>query len=65
MKCDIIAEGIVAAAKEIKLKIPIVVRLQGTHKDLGQKILMSSNLPIITADNFEEAAVRALEAADL
>jgi len=65
MKCDIIAEGIVAAAKEIKLKIPIVVRLQGTHKDLGQKILMSSNLPIITADNFEEAAVKVLEAADL
>ena len=65
MKCDTMAEGIVAAAKELKLKIPIVVRLQGTHKDLGQKILASSNLPIITANNLEEAAVKALEAAYL
>jgi succinyl-CoA synthetase beta subunit len=62
MKCDIIAEGIVAAAKEVGLKIPLVVRLEGTNVTLGQKILKDSGLPIITANNLDEAAQRAVAA---
>ena len=49
MKCDIIAEGIVAAAKEISLKVPLVVRLEGTNVELGKEILAKSGLPIISA----------------
>jgi succinyl-CoA synthetase beta subunit len=60
MKCDIIAEGIVAAAKEVGLKIPLVVRLEGTNVTLGQKILKESGLPIITANNLDEAAQKAV-----
>jgi len=62
MKCDIIAQGIINAAKEIKLTVPLVVRLEGTNVDLGKKILKESGLPIITADNLDQAAQRAVEA---
>src|SRR6202795_678033 len=51
MKCDIIAEGIVAAAKELSLTVPLVVRLEGTNVELGKKILAKSGLPILSADN--------------
>ncbi|MBY0281241.1 MAG: ADP-forming succinate--CoA ligase subunit beta [Alphaproteobacteria bacterium] len=64
MRCDIIAEGIVAAAKETNLSVPIVVRLQGTNKELGKEILSSSHLPIIAADDLEEAAIKVVRAAN-
>lgn len=56
MKCDIIAEGIIAATKEVGLKVPLVVRLQGTNVDLGKKILSESKLNIIPADDLAGAA---------
>jgi succinyl-CoA synthetase beta subunit len=63
MKCDTIAEGIVAASKAVSLKVPLVVRMKGTNEDLGKKILADSGLPIITADNMAEAAQKAVAAA--
>ena len=56
MKCDIIAEGIVAAAKEVNLSVPLVVRLEGTNVDLGKAILANSGLPIVPADDLGDAA---------
>ena len=56
MRCDIIAEGVIAAAKEIGIKVPLVVRLEGTNVDLGKKILNESGLNIISADDLEDAA---------
>jgi succinyl-CoA synthetase beta subunit len=56
MRCDIIAEGIIAAAKEISLDVPLVVRLEGTNVELGKKILAGSGLPIQSADNLGDAA---------
>jgi succinyl-CoA synthetase beta subunit len=56
MRCDIIAEGIVAAVKEVQLKVPLVVRLEGTNKALGQEIFSKSGLPILSADDLSEAA---------
>ena len=63
MKCDIIAEGIVAAAKEVDLSVPLVVRLEGTNVDLGKKILADSGLPIISANNMADAAQKVVAAA--
>ena len=62
MRCDVIAEGVVAAAKEVKLGVPLVVRMKGTNEALGKKILADSRLPIITADNMGEAAERVVAA---
>jgi len=62
MKCDIIAEGIVAAAKEISLKVPLVVRLEGTNVDLGKKILAESGLPILSANDLADAAQKIVKA---
>jgi malate-CoA ligase subunit beta len=59
-RCDWVAEGIVAAFKEIDVKIPVVVRLAGTHVEQGQQILRDSGLPIITADSLAEAARKAV-----
>ncbi|MGE0611689.1 MAG: ADP-forming succinate--CoA ligase subunit beta, partial [Hyphomicrobiales bacterium] len=56
MRCDIIAEGIVAAAKEMAIDVPLVVRLEGTNVELGKKILNESGLAIIAADNLDDAA---------
>ena len=56
MKCDTIASGIVAAAREVKLSVPLVVRMKGTNEDIGRKILKDSGLPIISADNMGDAA---------
>ena len=56
MKCDTIATGVVAAAREVKLAVPLVVRMKGTNEDLGKKILKDSGLPIISADNMADAA---------
>jgi succinyl-CoA synthetase beta subunit len=62
MKCDIIAKGVVAAAKELELKVPLVVRLEGTNVDLGRKILTESGLAIIAADNLADAAEKVVRA---
>jgi succinyl-CoA synthetase beta subunit len=62
MKCDIIAEGVVAAAKELSIQVPLVVRLEGTNVDLGKEILNKSSLAIISADNLEDAAQKAVGA---
>lgn len=56
MRCDIIAEGIVAAAKEVNLSVPLVVRLEGTNVEQGKEILARSGLPIVSADNLGDAA---------
>jgi succinyl-CoA synthetase beta subunit len=63
MKCDTIAEGVVAASKAVGLKVPLVVRMKGTNEDLGKKILAESGLPIITANNMGEAAEKVVAAA--
>ena len=63
MKCDIIAEGVVAAAKELDLKVPLVVRLEGTNVNLGKKILSESGLAITPADDLADAAKKAVDAA--
>jgi len=55
MKCDTIAAGVVAAAREVHLAVPLVVRMKGTNEDLGKKILKDSGLPIISADNMAQA----------
>ncbi|HEY3449831.1 MAG TPA: ADP-forming succinate--CoA ligase subunit beta [Myxococcales bacterium] len=62
MKCDVIAEGIVEAAKVVQLKIPLVVRLEGTNVEKGKEILKGSSLKIIPADNLREAAEKAVAA---
>jgi succinyl-CoA synthetase beta subunit len=61
MRCDIIAEGIIAAIKEVGVKIPIVVRLEGTNVELGKKILKESNLNIISADSLTDAAKKSVD----
>ena len=63
MKCDTIATGIVAAAREVQLKVPLVVRMKGTNEELGRKILAESGLPIISANNMAEAAEKVVAAA--
>jgi succinyl-CoA synthetase beta subunit len=63
MKCDVIAEGVVTAAKQVSLKVPLVVRLEGTNVDLGKKILADSGLPIISAANMGDAAEKVVAAA--
>ncbi|MBY0474983.1 MAG: ADP-forming succinate--CoA ligase subunit beta [Nitrosomonas sp.] len=63
MKCDVIAQGIVAAARDVQLTVPLVVRLEGTNVDLGKKILADSGLKIISADNMADAAQKAVNAA--
>ncbi len=63
MKCDVIAEGVVAAVRELKLNVPLVVRLEGTNVDLGKRILGESGLRIISAGNMADAAEKAVMAA--
>jgi len=63
MKCDVIAAGVVAAARQVDLNVPLVVRMKGTNEDLGKKILAESGLPIIAADNMAEAAEKVVSAA--
>ena len=63
MKCDVIAQGVVAAAREVKLGVPLVVRLEGTNVDLGKKILAESGLPIISGNNMADAAQKVVAAA--
>ena len=62
MRCDVIAEGVVAAACEVSLQVPLVVRLEGTNVDLGKKILAESGLPITSADDLGDAAGKIVKA---
>ncbi len=63
MKCDVIAEGVVAAAREVSLNVPLVVRLEGTNVELGKKILAESGLPIISGNDMADAAQKVVSAA--
>ncbi len=62
MRCDVIAEGVVAAAREVSLNVPLVVRLEGTNVALGKEIMARSGLPIISADNLADAAEKVVKA---
>jgi succinyl-CoA synthetase beta subunit len=62
MRCDTIAEGVIAAAKEVKLSVPLVVRMKGTNEEIGKQMLKTSGLPIISADNMAEAAQKIVAA---
>jgi succinyl-CoA synthetase beta subunit len=63
MRCDVIAEGVVAAAREVHLSVPLVVRLEGTNVDLGKRILAESGLPIISGSDMADAAEKVVAAA--
>ena len=62
MRCDVIAEGVVAAAREVSLHVPLVVRLEGTNVELGKKILKESGLKITSAENLADAAQKIVQA---
>ena len=62
MRCDIIAEGVVAAVKEVGLKVPLVVRLEGTNVELGKEIIAESKLNVISADDLDDAAQKIVKA---
>jgi succinyl-CoA synthetase beta subunit len=62
MKCDVIAEGVVAAVKEVGLKVPLVVRLEGTNVEQGKQIIRESGLNVLPADNLDDAAQKIVKA---
>jgi len=62
MQCDTIAKGVIAAAREVKLTVPLVVRMKGSNEDLGKQILKDSGLPIISADSMGEAGKKVVAA---
>jgi succinyl-CoA synthetase beta subunit len=62
MKCDVIAEGVIAAVKETNLSVPLVVRLEGTNVELGKKIIRESGLNVISADDLDDAAQKIVKA---
>jgi succinyl-CoA synthetase beta subunit len=62
MRCDVIADGVVAAAREVSLHVPLVVRLAGTNVELGKQIMADSGLPIISADDLDDAAEKVVKA---
>ena len=62
MQCDVLSQGVVDAAKDVKLNVPLVVRLAGTNFKKGKKILDESNLKILSADNLNDAAKKIVEA---
>jgi succinyl-CoA synthetase beta subunit len=62
MRCDVIAEGVVAAVREVGLRVPLVVRLEGTNVDLGKKIIRESNLNVLPADDLDDAAQKIVKA---
>ena len=63
MRCDIVAQGVVQAASQVGVKVPVVVRLEGTNRDEGRKILAESGLTIIVADGMKDAADKVVKAA--
>ena len=62
MRCDVIAEGVVAAVKEVGLHVPLVVRLEGTNVELGKEIIQKSGLNVISADDLDDAAQKIVKA---
>jgi succinyl-CoA synthetase beta subunit len=62
MRCDTIAEGVVAAVRQVRLRVPLVVRMKGTNEERGRQILQVSGLPIISADNMADAAQKIVAA---
>jgi succinyl-CoA synthetase beta subunit len=62
MRCDVIADGIISAAREVNLHVPLVVRLEGTNVDLGRRMMRQSGLPLIAAENLEDAARKVVAA---
>ena len=62
LRCDTIVNGIIAAARETQIQVPLVVRMKGTNEELGRKILADSGLPIISADNMADAAQKIVAA---
>ena len=62
MKCDIIAEGVVTAVKEVGLQVPLVVRLEGTNVEKGKEIIAKSNLNVVSADDLDDAAQKIVKA---
>jgi succinyl-CoA synthetase beta subunit len=63
MRCDVIAQGVIAASRAVSLKVPLVVRMKGTNEQEGRKLLAESGLPIISANNMAEAAEKVVAAA--
>ena len=64
VRCDLIAEGIIDAVREVKMRIPVIVRLEGTNVEKGRMLLASSGLDIIAADNLTDAACKAITSVD-
>ena len=64
MRCDVIAEGVIAASKAVSLQVPLVVRMKGTNEEIGKKLLAESGLPIISAESMEDAAQKVVAAAN-
>ena len=62
MRCDVIAGGVVEAVKEVGLKVPLVIRLEGTNVDLGKKIIAESGLNVVSADDLDDAAQKIVKA---
>ena len=62
MRCDVVAEGVVAAVREVGLKVPLVVRLEGTNAELGKKIIAESRLNVLTASDLDDAAQKIVKA---
>jgi len=62
MRCDVIAEGVIAAVKEVGLKVPLVVRLEGTNVEFGKDIIRNSGLNVIAGDNLADAAQKIVKA---
>ena len=62
MRCDVIAEGVVAAVKEVGLRVPLVVRLEGTNVAQGKEIIAHSNLNVTSADDLDDAAQKIVKA---
>ena len=63
MKCDVIAEGLLAAARSVELHVPVVVRLEGTNVQRGKELLSSSGLDLVSADSFSDAARQVVDIA--
>jgi succinyl-CoA synthetase beta subunit len=63
MRCDVVAEGVIAAVKETSLAVPLVVRLEGTNADLAKKIIAKAGLNVIPADDLDDAAQKIIAAA--
>jgi succinyl-CoA synthetase beta subunit len=64
VRCDLIAEGIIEAVKEVGVEVPVIVRLEGTNAELGKKVLEESDVDVIAAESLTDAAEKAVKAAE-